>query len=254
MMRFKKPSGPFTFIGWLGIFLVLGTSVYCQKKKLDPWVLNNAHIGPGSPLEVPAGGSYTARVEYPNPDGPTMRLPAKIGWSIEPAVEGIRIERDTGKITVDAGVASGTTAIVRADVNNGLRKLTGKLVVFSPAEDPLIGNWEVKSGLGCGADQQVLPAGAVDRLARHWSFHSDRTVWIGQPIGIAAGVKLSGTYEFDLKAGKLTLTPTWPKGRAAEEWRFELIRETEMKVVSARPQGDKGQVCGYVLSRNNRDN
>ena len=221
----------------------------CLAQKSDKWAIQNAQIGPESPIEVPAGSSYNAQVMYPVPDGPLFPLKAQVQWSIAPAVKGISIDARTGKITVDAGVAHGTTTTVRANVNHGVRKLTGKLVVFSPAENPLVGSWTVKSALGCGDTQQVLPAEATGRLERYWSFHADRTVWIGQPIGIAAGVKLSGTYEYDLKSGKLTLTPTWPKDKAPQEWKFELISAREMKVMSAQPKDDKTQVCGYVLSR-----
>jgi hypothetical protein len=252
MVGYKRPRPRFALVCCVGMFLFVGALVSSQDKKLDPWVLNNARIGPGSPLEIAAGSSYSARVEYPNPDGPTMPLPAKIVWSIAPSVEGIRIERDSGKITVDAGVPSGTTAIVHADVNNGVRKLTAKILVYRAAENPLVGHWTVKSALGCGESQQALPAEAAGRFARHWVFHADRTIWIGQPVGIAAGVKLSGTYEFDLKFGKLTLVPTWPKGKPPEEWKLELISGQEMKVVLGQPQDDKGQVCGYVLTRNSK--
>ncbi|HEX7285208.1 MAG TPA: hypothetical protein VF532_03455 [Candidatus Angelobacter sp.] len=230
--------------------MVSGVSLCGQTKKLDRWVLDNAHIGPDSPLEIPAGSTYNARVEYPNPDGPTMQLPATIVWSIAPAVKGINIDRDSGKITVDAGVPSGTTAIVHANVNNGVRKLTAKVFVYSATENPLVGHWTVTSALGCGENQQSLPSEVAGRLTRHWSFYADRKVWIGQPSGIAAGVKLSGTYEFDQRTHTLTLTPTWPKGKAAEKWKLELMSREEIKVASGQPQDDKGQVCGYVLSRN----
>jgi hypothetical protein len=221
----------------------------CLAQKPDNWAIQNAQIGPESPIEVRAGSSYEAQVMYPVPDGPLFPLKAQVEWSIAAPVKGISIDAKTGKITVDAGVPHGTTATIRADVNHGVRKLTGKLVVFSPAENPLVGSWTVKSALGCGDTQQILPAEAVGRLERYWSFHTDQTVWIGQPIGIAAGVKLSGTYEFDLQSGKLTLTPTWPKGKAPQEWKFELVSAREMKVVSVQPKDDKSQVCGYVLSQ-----
>ena len=249
MMQVNRPARKCALAWSVCLFLCVCASVSGQNKKPGLWALENARIGPGSPLEVATGSSYNARVEYPNPDGPTSPLRAKITWSIAPAVQGIHIERDSGKITVDAGVPNGTTATVHANVNNGVRKLTARVFVFNRAENPLAGNWRVKCALSCGETHQALPPEAAGRLTKHWRFHADRTVWIGQPTGIAAGVKLTGTYEFDLKAGKLTLVPTWPKGKPQEEWKLELISGHEMKLLSLQPKDDKGAVCGYVLTR-----
>ena len=222
-----------------------------HPQKLDPWLLDNARIGPDSPIELAPGSSYSPRVEYPNPDGPMSPLPAKIVWSIAPVVEGINIDSDTGKIIVDSSVPAGTTAIVHAEVNGGARKLSAKLVVFSAAENPLRGDWLVKSVIACDGSQKVMPPISSPQMSDHVKFYVDRKIWIGRPFGIAATTRLTGDYQVDLKAQMVKLIPSWPKGKAAEEWKFELAGEGEMKwTLPDAIKDEKTQVCGYRLSRN----
>src|SRR5690242_14190539 len=84
-------------IGLAGFcFSVVATTCFAQKA--DDWAMQNAMIGPDSPIEVPAGGSYDARAMYPVPDGPLFPLKASVAWSIAPAVKGISIDAKTGKI------------------------------------------------------------------------------------------------------------------------------------------------------------
>ena len=61
--------------------------------------MNNAMIGPDSPIEIRVGSSYQARAMYPVPDGPLIPLKAKVAWSIEPAVKGLSID-SAGNISV----------------------------------------------------------------------------------------------------------------------------------------------------------
>jgi hypothetical protein len=57
-------------------------------------------------------------------------------------MNGISIDK-TGKLTVDANVPHGTTATILADVEKGRKKLSGKVYVFHPDENPWIGQWHV---------------------------------------------------------------------------------------------------------------
>ena len=120
-------------------------SVALSAQKASDWALNNAMIGPDSPIEMRAGATYQAQAMYPVPDGPLYPLKAKVTWAIEPAVKGISIDQNSGKISVQADVAHGTGTTVHANVENGRRKLTAKLYVFHPEADPFIGSWNVES-------------------------------------------------------------------------------------------------------------
>ncbi len=239
------------FIGSM-LFLAGAFALSQTPKKIDSWVINNAQIGP-NPIEMGPGTSYSARVEYPNPDGPMSPLNAKIAWSISPVVKGITVDAASGKITVAAGVPAGTTAIVRADINDGLRKVSAKILVFNPADNPLYGDWIVQKILLCDESKPYTPPGTAIRVGEHWRFYGDRKVYIGKPMGIAATTRLIGDYQFDLKSGMVKLVPTWPKSKPAEEWKFEMVDAQTMKLTLPPMTGEnaeKAQVCGYVVTRN----
>src|SRR5947209_20073832 len=110
-------------------FFTVACAAQKQGTKPDDWLINNAMIGPDSPIEIPAGSSYQARAMYPVPDRPLFPLKARVTWSIEPAVKGIAIDK-TGKISVSADVPHGTTAKALGDVENGRRKLSTNIYVF----------------------------------------------------------------------------------------------------------------------------
>ena len=94
---------------------------------------------------------------YPVPDGPLFPLKATVAWTIEPAVKGISIDA-TGKINVSSEVAHGTTTNVLGDVEKGRRKLSAKLYVFRPEENPLIGAWHVDTRVACGESHEIRAA------------------------------------------------------------------------------------------------
>ena len=196
----------------------------CLAQKPDEWAIQNAMIGPDSPIEVRAGSSYEAQAMYPVPDGPLFPLKATVAWSIAPAVKGISIDAKSGKISVDASVPHGATTTVHANVGNGRRKLTAKLYVFRPEENPLIGRWRVDTHVACGEGQEIR-AGIVRPRALHgtdWKFHVDQQFWVGKEMNIAAGTWLSGSYELDVKAAKMKLTPSWPEKKPVSTWSYLL--------------------------------
>jgi hypothetical protein len=223
-----------------------------QKPTSQPndWSMNNAMIGPDSPIEIRAGFSYQARAMYPVPDGPLFPLKASIAWSIEPAVKGISIDT-TGKISVDADVPHGATATVLGDVEKGRRKLSAKIYVFHPDENPLIGAWHVDIRSACGQSLEIRAATArpLSLRGNDWKFYVSQQFWVGKEHNIAAGIRLSGSYELDLKASKLRLTPTWPK-KPGSNWSYILkdVGKT-LILMPLEPQDDLEPECGYILMR-----
>jgi hypothetical protein len=248
IMRDQRSCIQICFICYVAFFTV---ACSVQKgTKPDNWAMNNALIGPDSPIEIAAGSSYQARAMYPVPDGPLFPLKASVTWSIEPAIKGIAIDK-TGKISVDADVPHGTTATVRGDVENGRRKLSTKIYVFHPAVNPLIGQWHVDTRVACGESLEMRAA-AERRLSlrgNNWKFHVSQDFWVGTENNIAAGVQLSGTYELAVKDSKITLTPKWPK-KPVSNWSYILKDDSKTLILMPlEPQDDLEPGCGYILSR-----
>ncbi len=224
----------------------------CAAQKANDWAINNAMIGPDSPIEVPAGSSYQAQVAYPVPDGPLYPLKAKVAWAIEPAVKGISIDPGSGKITVQAEVAHGTSAMVLANVDNGRRKLTAKLYVFRPEVDPLIGSWSVDSKVVCGQSGEMQvpkpPLSALTGL--EWKFHADGQFWIGRAMGIAARIFLSGEYVLDGKGHMVVLNTKWPPNKQSSRWSYA-VKENGAKLLLRPLDAEYGSAsgCSYILER-----
>jgi hypothetical protein len=215
--------------------------------KPDDWAIQNASIGP---IEIAAGSSRQMQAMYPTPDGPTFPLKASVTWSIEHPVKGISIDK-TGKLTVDAGVPHGTTATILGDVEHGRRKLSGKVYVFHPDENPLIGVWHVDTRVACGESQEIKAAAASQLTLRgyNWSFQASQQFWVGREHSIAARTMLAGSYKLDLKTAKLELTPTWPK-KPVSNWSY--FFKDGGKTLILQPlehQADLEAGCGYILAR-----
>jgi hypothetical protein len=231
---------------WLAVSAVSMAQNWMGQKK-DDWAIDNAMIGPDSPIELAAGSTYQAQVVYPVPDGPLYPLKAKVSWRIEPEVKGISIDRDSGKITVQADVAHGTRATVGANVNNGQRKLSAKLYVFRPEMNPFVGRWGLESQQAC-SDMEESGLGPSQKSVE-WKFHVDEQFWIGRELGISAGVFLSGRYQLDSKTRKLTFMPEWPKGKKNSSWSWT-FEENGTKLLLRPDASQTG--CGFVLLRQQR--
>lgn len=228
------------------VFLAIACSAQKPGAKADDWALQNAGIGM---IEIAAGSSRQMQVTYPVPDGPSFPLKASVTWSLERAVKGISIDK-TGKLTVDADVPHGTTAIILADVEHGKRKLSGKVYVFHPDENPLIGGWHVDTRVACGDSQEIKAAATSPLTLRgyDWSFQASHEFWVGREHSIAARTMLSGSYKLDVKSAKIELTPTWPK-KPVSNWNY-LIKDGG-KTLILRPlehQDDLEPGCGYILN------
>jgi hypothetical protein len=218
-----------------------------HPSKRDDWPLQNASIGA---VEIAAGTSRQMQVTYPTPDGPSFPLKASVAWSLESAVKGISIDK-AGKLTVDADVLHGTTATILADVEHGRRKLSGKVYVYHPDEDPLIGAWHVDTRVACGDPQEIKAAAANQLSLRgyNWSFHASQEFWVGRAQSIAARTMLAGNYKLDLKSAKIELTPTWPK-KPVSNWSY--LFKDGGKTLILKPmehQDDLEAGCGYILAR-----
>jgi hypothetical protein len=244
---------------WLGVlhcviyciaFCTIACSAQKQAAKQDDWAMNNATIGPDSPIEVRAGSSYQAHAMYPVPDGPLFPLKAQVAWSIEPGVKGIAIDA-AGNITVAADVPHGTSAIVHADIERGRRKLLEKMFVYRAEENPLIGEWRLDTRVICGESHEIKKAPASSFLYRElsWKFHVNQQFWVGKEHNIAGGVHLAGTYDLDLKGSQIKLMPTWPQ-KPPSNWRY-LLKDGEKTLIlhPLEPQDDLESGCGYILAR-----
>ncbi len=229
---------------------LMAVSVAGAAQKPDEWAMNNAMIGPDSPIEIRAGSSYIAQAMYPVPDGPLFPLKANVAWSIAPGVKGIAIDSKSGKISVDADVPHGASTTVYANINGGRRRLEAKLYVFRPEENPLVGTWDVDRQVACGETQEMkTPALRHTPInGAEWKFHVDRQFWIGKEMNIAAGILLSGGYEYDLKKKTLKLLPQWPPSRPTSSWSYSLQdnnRKLLLRPLEAENGSDPG--CSFVL-------
>jgi hypothetical protein len=226
--------------------LSVACSAQKHASKADDWPLQNASVGA---VEIAAGTSRQMQVTYPTPDGPSFPLKASVTWSIEPAVKGISVDK-SGMLKVDADVPHGTTATLLADVEHR-KKLSGKVYVYHPDENPLIGTWHVDTRVACGESQEIKAAapGPLSLHGYNWSFEASQQFWVGRAQSIAARTMLAGSYKLDVKLAKIELTPTWPK-KPISNWNY-LLKDGG-KTLILRPmehQDDLEAGCGYILVR-----
>jgi hypothetical protein len=221
----------------------------CGQKKLSDYDLREAMIGPDSTIEITPGSSCKAQIMRPNPDGPLSPLNAQVAWTLESPVNGVSIDGKSGLINVDKDVPNGTTAIVLASIENGRRVLKAKLHVFTRETNPFVGQWRVESLIACSDGHEMKPDATLRAplVREHLSFNADGEFWIGLEMNIAAHTLMNGTYEYDLKAGTITLKVKWPKNKPAVFWKFNLLEEgRKMAVRTSVPEDPAGQVCGYI--------
>jgi hypothetical protein len=232
------------------LFFIIALASVCSAQKPDDWAMQNAQIGPDNPIEMRAGTSYDAQAMYPVPDGPLFPLKARVKWSIAPAVKGVSIDANLGKISVDSDVVHGTATVVHATVDGGRRKLEAKLYVFRPEENPLVGRWHVDANVACGHGQEIQ-AGVIRSRALHgldWKFHVDQQFWVGREMNIAAGTRLSGSYELDMKAATIKLIPKWPASNPLSTWSYSLKDSGKMLLLHPlTDQEDLKPGCSYIL-------
>lgn len=226
--------------------LMLAVAAHGQKK-LSAWELDNAVIGPESPIHLTPGSTYTPQIMVPNPDGPLSPLKTKAGWSLESPVQGVTINRQSGQIDVAKDAVNGTAAKVIARIEGGRRVLKTSLFIFTRESNPFVGEWRVESLLACGDGHEIKPDYTLKApLARDHLRFQVSDFWIGLENNIAAHTTLTGTYEYDLRAGTITLKPNWPKQRPTVIWNYQLSEDGHrLAIKTSKPEDPAGQVCGY---------
>lgn len=218
------------------------------QKKLSSWELNNVVIGPQSAIELTPGSSYKVQIMIPNPDGPLSPVAAQVLWSLQSPVKGVSVDSASGMITVGKDVPDGATGTVLASIEKGRRVLMARLRVFTRETNPLVGQWSVETLIACSDGHEMKPDFNLHApLARdHLRFGTDKEFWIGLEMNIAAHTTLTGAYEYDLKAGTITLKPRWPPKKPEVLWKFSLSEDGhKMALRTSAPEDPAGQVCGY---------
>src|SRR5258708_38444961 len=115
----------------IAVILTLVATAHSQKK-LSSWELANAVIGPESPIHLTPGSSYTAQIMVPNPDGPLSPLKTKADWSLESAVAGVTINRQSGQIDIAKDRTNGISAKGIPRHQGGPRVVKNSLFGFPP--------------------------------------------------------------------------------------------------------------------------
>jgi len=230
----------------MALILMLVAAAHGQKK-LSSWELDNAVIGPESPIHLIPGSTYTAQIMLVNPDGPLSPLKTKADWSLESAVKGVTINRLSGQIDIAKDTPNGISAKIIARIEGGRRVLKTSLFIFTRESNPFVGEWRVESLLACGDGHEMKPDYTLKApLARDHLRFQVTDFWIGLENNIAAHTTLTGPYEYDLKAGTITLKPTWPKQKPTVVWNYQLSEEGhKLAIRTSKPEDPAGQVCGY---------
>ncbi len=230
----------------IAVTLMLAATAHSQKK-LSVWELDNAVIGPESPIHLTPGSTYTAQIMIPNPDGPLSPLKTKADWSLESPVKGVTINRQSGQIDIAKDMPNGISAKIIARIESGRRVLKTSLFIFTRESNPFVGEWRVESLLACGDGLEMKPDYTLKApLARDHLRFQVTDFWIGIENNIAAHTTLTGTYEYDLEAGTITLKPTWPKQKPIVVWNYQLSEDGhKLAIKTSKPEDAAGLVCGY---------
>lgn len=242
-----------------GMFALLLSLPACGcAQKVNQYELDNLSIGPDSPIQIPAGSSYTARLMYPIPDAPSQVSKARAHWSLVPPTPGISIGEQSGQITVAATVPHGTTVQIHADVDGRRQPLKAKMYVYTRAANPFIGVWKREALVSCSDTGEIPPDAALhDAIkAQQLTFYADGRFWIGtvRPITIAGGsiTMMYGSYQYDSSHSALQLHPEWPRGTPVYNTTTALADETRKLTLKPLRFGQEAEsVCGYVFGFQN---
>jgi hypothetical protein len=122
-------------------------------------------------------------------------------WSVEPQGMGANIDQD-GTLTIEPTVEHGRRFTVTADVENGRRRLTLPVYIYTEEGNPLFGTWSESARLDCAGGTSV----PEQRIGELW-FLADgsfRVTW--SPFELY--FDYWGDYSYDLGTGALELTLT----------------------------------------------
>jgi len=117
--------------------------------------------------------------------------------------------------------------------------------------NPLIGQWHVDTRVACGEslEMRAAPVPRLSLRGNNWKFHVSQEFWVGTENNIAAGIRLSGTYELTLNTSKITLTPKWPK-KPVSNWTYIIKDDSKTLILTpSETQDDLEPGCGYILTR-----
>jgi hypothetical protein len=123
-------------------------------------------------------------------------------YSVTPA-DGASIDPDTGVLTLDADVPSGSVYEVSADVENGRRVVSIEVHVYTDEVNPLVGQWHEESQIACEGGEDITPEEPILEMI----FRADGTFSVTwYPFEVYEDYW--GTYTYDLAAGTLALEVT----------------------------------------------
>jgi hypothetical protein len=123
-------------------------------------------------------------------------------WSVSPD-DGATIDPDTGALTIDPDVPSGSGFTVSAVVADGQHMVTADVHVYTPEGKPFVGFWREVAQRSCDDGTEIDPSSPIEELV----FAADGQLAVTwQPF--ESYVDYWGTYAFDLDAGTVELTIT----------------------------------------------
>ena len=162
--------------------------------RLELSIGKSGQAKPGDRLEITVGTNECCYYFQP--------VVVDITWSIEPA-DGAEIDPHSGEVMIDREAKSGASFTVTANVEKGLRILTGEIIIYRPEDNPLVGVWHEISLIAC--EDQSAHTG--DDMVRELVFKAD-----GKFQATFTPFEIYhddwGSYDFDVQQGTLVLQVT----------------------------------------------
>jgi len=152
----------------------------------------NAQMQPGQERTYQVGTVECCYVFEP--------LDVCVRWAVEPAGAGVSIEEDTGLLRVADDVADSSVYTVTADVGPGWSIVSGRLDVYRPEAQPLVGVWREEAQFPCDGGDLVTPEEIIGELV-FWADGSFCVTW----RGIEIYHDYCGVYQHSLTTGGLIL-------------------------------------------------
>jgi hypothetical protein len=161
--------------------------------RLEISIGKSGQAQPGDRLELQVGTTECCYVFQP--------VAVKTLWSVDPQA-GAKIDSRTGVLEIAADVPSGTTYTVTADIQDGRKRLTAQIKIYTPQANPLVGVWHESKQIDC----QTLEISELqgESSLRELVFKADGTFQATfTPFEIYHDYW--GTYTFDPEKGTLQL-------------------------------------------------
>jgi hypothetical protein len=127
--------------GWIGNQAGLpGTINEETFNRLEISTGKSGQAQPGDRLELQVGTTECCYVFQP--------VKVKTRWSVDPPT-GAKINTSTGVLEIATDVPSGTTYTVTADIQNGRKRLTAQIKIYTLQANPLVGVWRESKQIDC---------------------------------------------------------------------------------------------------------